>query len=66
MKLPWTKLLTVLVAAVFITGCIRAPAQPDDPEIWTTFPSQFIVGDTYIIFKAMKKLTAILSASEQL
>ena len=49
MKLPWIKLPVFLIAAVILTGCINTPAQPDDSEIWTTFPSQFIVGDTYIL-----------------
>ena len=49
MKLPWIKLVVVLIAAVILTGCINTPAQPNEQETWTTFPSQFIVGDTYIL-----------------
>jgi len=49
MKLPWIKLLTVLITAVFLTGCNTASTQPDESEIWITFPSQFIIGDTYIL-----------------
>jgi len=49
MKLPSIKLLMVMVLVVFITGCSTASAYPDNNEIWTTFPSQFIVGDTYIL-----------------
>ena len=49
MNLPWIKLPALLIAAVILTGCINTPAQPDESEIWTTFPSQFIVGDTYIL-----------------
>jgi len=49
MKLHWIKLLNVMITAVIITGCINTPAQPEEPETWITFPSQFIVGDTYIL-----------------
>jgi len=49
MKLPWIKLEAVLIAAVIFTGCTNTPAQPNEQETWTTFPSQFIVGDTYIL-----------------
>jgi len=49
MKQAWIKLAALLIAAVILTGCINTPAQPQEPEIWTTFPSQFIVGDTYIL-----------------
>ena len=49
MKQPWIKLAALLIAAVILTGCINTPAQPEESEIWTTFPSQFIVGDTYIL-----------------
>ncbi len=49
MKLPRIRLLIVLVAVILLTGCINTPAHPDDSEFSTTFPSQFIVGDTYIL-----------------
>lgn len=49
MKPHWIKSLMVLLAAVVLTACISAPAQPAEPEFLTTFPSQFIIGDTYIL-----------------
>ena len=49
MKLHWIKLKAVLIAAVMLTGCINAPSHPAENEFRTTFPSQFIVGDTYIL-----------------
>ena len=49
MKQHWIKLAAILIAAVILTGCINTPAQSEESEIWTTFPSQFIVGDTYIL-----------------
>lgn len=49
MKPHWIKTLLVLIAAVALTACISAPAKPASPEYRTTYPSQFIFGDTYIL-----------------
>ncbi len=49
MKLHWIKLSIILIATVILTGCASTPANSGEKEIWTTFPSQFIVGDTYIL-----------------
>lgn len=49
MKSLWTKVLLVMLAAVVLTACTSTPAKPTESEFRTTFPSQFIVGDTYIL-----------------
>lgn len=49
MKPHWIKRLLVLPLAVILTACFNMPAKPAEPEFRTTFPSQFIVGDTYIL-----------------
>ena len=49
MKPQWIKRLLVLIAVVALTACISAPAKPAEPEFRATYPSQFIVGDTYIL-----------------
>jgi len=49
MKHQWIKRLLVLLTAVVLTACISAPAQPAEPEFLATYPSQFILGDTYIL-----------------
>jgi hypothetical protein len=49
MKLHWIRIVVILLAAVIFTGCINTPAQPGEIQFQTTFPSQFIVGDTYIL-----------------
>jgi hypothetical protein len=46
MKPQWIKRLLVLIAVVTLTACISKPAEP---EFRSTYPSQFIVGDTYIL-----------------
>src|SRR4030042_5158040 len=49
MKPHWINPMSMLIAAVFLTGCINTPIRPLESDTWTTFPSQFIVGDTYIL-----------------
>ena len=49
MKPQWIKHLPVFLAAVALTACISAPAKPAEPEFRATYPSQFIIGDTYIL-----------------
>jgi hypothetical protein len=49
MKPLRTKRFLVLLCLIVLTACISTPAQTTEPEFRTTFPSQFIAGDTYIL-----------------
>jgi hypothetical protein len=55
MKIHWIKYLKVLIFAVFISSCSGAFAPTAKPQLWTSYPSQFIVGNTYVL-KAHEKI----------
>ena len=49
MKSHWIKPLIVLVFLAALSACTRAPNRSEKPKYLATYPSQFIVGDTYIL-----------------
>jgi hypothetical protein len=49
MKFQPIKLLKVLLLAVVLSACGGAFTKPAQPELWTTYPSQFVVGNTYML-----------------
>jgi len=49
MKSGLIKFLSVLVFTVFLTACVGTPFESTQPGFGETYPSQFIVGDVYIL-----------------
>jgi len=49
MKSQWIKYLLILVFITAFSACVHAPLESEKPEYLATYPSQLIIGDTYIL-----------------
>jgi hypothetical protein len=49
MKIQSIKFFQFLTLAIVLSACGGAFIKPVQPELWTTYPSQFVVGNTYVL-----------------